>query len=326
MSSERDYSLISVAGSYHTGSSALLDLLCGYSGLHVIRGEFSPFERGLFPLLRELHAGRPVAQQELDRIEREVLAYERESRLGYWLLSRGTRVARHFLPARLRDSAWLKRHDRLSGISDFHRLMPAYAEATSEFFRRLSKMNRRLMRGRRLKRSRLRRALRTWFDELFDLPEDVLPVVDQLIKPRTVALSRLFPFARIFIVTRDPRDQFCDIVNTPMTQPRYRGRDRVHRFLEDYQRRYRREEKIFARERSNVMRVAFEDLVTAPETTRGQVECFLGMEGQWNPESSRLKPEESRQRVGMFVEHSDPSEIQEIERVLAFRLYPGLSY
>ena len=317
-----DYFFVSVGGSYKTGSSAVIDLLREYPQTRVIEGEFKPFGGEFVRLVQDLAAGRSCDRQRLVALTKTVLGYGKKPTIANKIFSRVVRTVEPHLPELLRTSDTIKRSGR-NAYFDTDGVFPDYREATNELFCELTALNDDVRVNGPIARETLTDALRRFFFRLLSPVENTdLTVVDQLIKPQMVGIAPFMPFARIVIVTRDPRDQFCDIVRRRNTKSRFRGADRARVFVEDYKKRYHSEDELLRENSDNVLRIRFEDLVYWYTETTERLERFLNLQPDPGRRQESFDPEIAIANTCLFRDHEDEHEIALIERGLASRLYP----
>jgi hypothetical protein len=299
----RDYRLISVSGLYGTGSSALFDLIREYDQVHAIRGsEFKPFECGLDFIIPALVCGATLKGSELARAKRAALAFGASPSA---FRSRFERFLKPWWP-------WVQ-------ISDFRRygrVFPAYSQATGDLFKALEQ----LLYGAPNDRGKaLANTLSLYFAALFHsagIPCGKAVLVDQLVKPVSCELASVLPEARILYVTRDPRDQFCDMLRRPKLKARFQGPRRCEAFVELYTERLRTADAFRGAGLQNVLHVQFEQLVLSYSETKAIVEKFLGLERHVHP-LRFFNPEEAKSKVEIFRHHHKPEEIEWISTKLS---------
>jgi hypothetical protein len=299
----RDYSLISVSGLYGTGSSALFDLIREYDQVHAVTGvEFKPLECGLDHIIPALICGAIPDAADFAAAKRAALAF------GATPSAFRVRCRRFLTPWRLGQHYFQAR--------SYGRQFPAYSRATRRLFKALGQS---LSIAPEERRNALADALSRYFEALFHsarIPCRQTVLVDQLIKPVSCELVSVLPGARILYVTRDPRDQFCDMLRRPKLKAQFHGAGRCEAFVKLYSERLRTADAFCSAGLQNVLRVQFEQLVLSYNKTKAIVEEFLGLERHAYP-LRFFNPDEAKCKVEMFRHHDKREEIECISAKLS---------
>jgi len=320
--------VITVGGSISTGATPLIDLLREYQELNVLDGEFRIGEAGLFKLIIIMYEGTPVSEKTINEWEQETLRYGKDfNRLASLLISFLSRLPG---PVSKKIQSVSKYRNQ---FRNYESKIPVFTKSTTELFRNLASLNSKLNDLNDFERMKkvidsVENFFITISQSLSDRTDDGMIVLDQTITPKklfgsktNLSLARAMPFAKIFIVARDPRDQFSDLVRRNKTSFRYFSqKDRVINFVEKYTARYTLMSDLIPNLPENVKMVQFEDLVNNYDSTRKSVELFLGISDHVD-KFRYFNPEKALISVGIHKEHDGQDEIRYIEKHMASWLY-----
>lgn len=296
----------------------MVALLREYRNTQTFPGEFKLLEGQTRQILIRLAQGS-VDGDALGLLERELLGYARRSSDLARLRAQGLRRLQGKLPENSKFSKMLAPHLRTASFP-VKRVFPDYPDAVRSLVADLRAAHR----ENRLSPGSASLALESFLLRLFAISPSSpqIPVLDQFLKPGNLPLAPLFPSGRFILVTRDPRDQFCDILSRKTPKPKYLRPERAATFAWDYARRYRHEDELLANAPDNVLAVAFEDLVYRYTETKSRVEAFLGLDpAMWQGPRFFL-PDQARANTRLYPAHPRQEEIDLIESQVAFRLYP----
>ena len=312
------YRTISVSGSYYTGSSAVVDFLGEFGECYIVPNELDLFYAGLAKLFRPLNDGQSLSPEQFEHIRRSLLRFAGHGKTYNRILSGFRKRYIRNLPRASNRYKLLRSFDHHIYVGSLREIFPNYRDHTAEFCDLL--------------RERLHvlpgqedelRTLLTGFLEGLRPPssEYSVLVADQLIRPGHVDLSHLVPTIGIIVVTRDPRDQYCDIRSRSKSKPQFHANEAVHRFIDTYGRRYTKEDQLLENAAENVLRVRFEDLVYDYCNTVESVQAFLGLSAH-RFRKRYFDPARSINNTQLFRSYPKQDEIRLIERELSTRLYP----
>jgi len=326
------FRFVTVGGSVSTGSTPLIDMLREYTELKVVEGEFRPGDY-LYELAANFYKGLRVNTATFNELKQHAVNYGDRPTLPlsvyYKILIR--------LPGPVVNM--LNRH-----VSDMSRLMfakrgyekrvPGYKAATGMLFERLADLDSRLD---KLSREQRTTVLTECLEQFFDMVSTSyvnkntgqIPVFDQMVnpnklfsKPGEMIMARLLPTVAIIVVTRDVRDQYCDMIRKG--KKRYHQlepAERVDRYINEYNRRYGDMHRQLKDLPENVLHVRFEDLIFHYQDTKKRVEEFLGIQEHRSPRK-HFDPLFAAKNTMLYRKHENREEIAKIEQSMGQWLYP----
>ncbi len=214
--------------------------------------------------------------------------------------------------------------DRVSG----------YKQAVEQLFDRLADLDQQmdnLSRGQRVEALTecLEQFFKTVSASFVDPNGAQIPVFDQMInpnklfsKPGEMILARLLPTAAIIVVSRDVRDQYCDMIRKGkkgyhLLDPE----ERVDRYVHEYSRRYEDMHRQLQHLPENVLHVRFEDLILHYQDTKKIVEDFLGINDHLSPRR-HFDPLVAAKNMQLFRDFGNREEIAKIEQHMGQWFYP----
>ena len=328
----KKFIMITVGGSVSTGSTPLIDLLREYDGLKVVDGEFRP-GKFAYQLADQIRKGE-VTDEKTIRIQRKsTLEYGRKSPLLHDLYFK--MLVRLPKPMARR---WFGHITSVTRRRLAHRgyeeRVPGYGRATGILFDRLAALNRQMATQSDSERlAGLSQCLEEYFHSVSSSfvreSHGQIPVFDQMINPNKLfsepgdmVLARLLPSAAIIVVSRDVRDQYCDMIRKG--KKRYHLLDpeeRVDRYIHEYSRRYEDMHRQLQHLPENVLHVRFEDLIFHYQDTKQRVEDFLGIKEHLRPRR-HFDPLVAAQNTQLFRDFGNREEIAKIEQYMGQWIYP----
>lgn len=305
--------MVSVSGMYGTGSSALLSLLSECDLFRIIPGETKLFESGLAELCVSLMNGHDISSN-IDRTERNMLTYGSKkrayTRLGCYVDRVVNTNSGNVYP------------------QGYAKVFPLYYRAVQDFFHDLRELD--PQKARDIDRVSI---LKNFFQVLLgdlSLNDGQIPVLDQLVKPIYPVLSSAIPFAKVIVVTRDPRDQFCDIIRNRLPwrrKPQFNlpAGLRCQRFVAEYRKRLKAADAFFeaTKYNKNIMHCRFEDLALNTEQEYERIVRFCtnldvhqDVNLQFARTHSSFDRERAQSRIGLYKRWAFRKEIELIEMEL----------
>jgi hypothetical protein len=312
MSTPQHRSFLSIAGLLRSGSSALIDFLRPYPQLQIIDPEFRIFEVGLDELIGSLAKGEKVADDFFEKVQSTTLSYGRIPNVFDKIL--------YQLTARMPGVATRYYQRKGKRISNYDRLFPGFTQSTTTLFEELATLSQVEPQNRIQRQRKLQNLFGTYFDNILahfpSAKPRQIPVFNQLIRSRIAELPEILPQSKSIVVLRDPRDQFCDIVQTPHKWPEFSGPQRADNFIRMMKKKVRNSRKFIRKNPSNTHAIFFEDLVQAPDRVRKQLESFLQIPPLPSTAPESFDPNLAETKMDLYRSHPAPAEIHKIEAVM----------
>ena len=306
---ENSKQLVSVSGMYRTGSSALIDVLRGVENTAFVEHEFKIFESGLYDLIKKIRINEfeknenglnktpRLTQKDLSQTIEMLIKYG-EKNIAINVLNR---ICRGQINA-LREKKTLFR--------GYNYCIPNYEFATQTLVTQFSAA----LEESRLDAKNISAILSNYFREIANYISGSRVIFNQLIKVGHEYLPGLLPDFRIVVVTRDPRDHFCEIVNTSGKKIKYSKNDRAAVFVREYKKRLAEVAPFIASK--NVMLVNFEELSLDFEGVLVKLKNFLEFD-KFNYNEMNFNRERAISKVGIYKKHAVKWEIDEVESGLS---------
>ena len=332
MQNRNRFSLVTVGGSVTTGSTPLIDLLREYRELKVVDGEFRP-GKYVYQLAANIHYGEKTGSAAMEELKRNTVNYGERASLPlavyYKILMRLPRPALNMVKGHVSDLSRLMMSRR--GYED---RVPGYTQAAEHLFDRLADLDQRMDKLSRVQRmAALTECLEQFFDTVsasfIDESTGQIPVFDQMINPNKLfsepgglILAKLLPTSAIIVVSRDVRDQYCDMIRKG--KKGYHLMDpveRVDRYIHEYSRRYTEMHRHLETLPGNVLHVRFEDLIFHYQDTKKKVENFLDVSDHHTP-GKYFDPSIAARNTQLFRNFGYREEISKIEQSMDRWLYP----
>lgn len=328
----RKINFVTVGGSVTTGSTPLIDLLREYRELKVVDGEFRPGKH-VYRLAANIHNGKKTGAAAIGEMKRNTVNYGDRATLPlalyYKILIRLPGPAANILKGHVSELSRLMMSRR-----GYENRVPGYKVITENLFDQLADLDRRMDNlSREQRMSELTEHLERFYDTVSASfvggSTGLIPVFDQMINPNKLfsepgdmVLARLLPNTAIIVVTRDVRDQYCDMIRRG--KKRYHlmdSEERVDRYINEYSRRYSEMHRHLEDLPDNVMHVRFENLIFHYEATKKSIENFLGLSDHHTP-GKYFNPSIAARNTQLFRSFGNREEISKIGKIMDRWLYP----
>ncbi len=326
------FTFVTVGGSVSTGSTPLIDLLREYKELKVVDGEFRPGKH-MFRMAANISKGIKTDAATFTVLKRNTMNYGYNVPLlvsiYYRILIRLPGPVLNLLNKHAKEMS-----RKLMAKRGYEKKMPGYKNATRILFDQLADLDARLdTMSREQRMAELAGCLEQFLHSVAasvrrDIP-GILPVFDQMINPNKLfsepgemTMAKLLPSTAIIVVSRDVRDQYCDMIRKG--KKGYHLMDtaeRVDRYIHEYSRRYDEMHRLLEDLPANVLHVRFEDLIFHYRPTKKKVEDFLGIREHRHPKKY-FDPKVAAGSTGLYRKHENRTEIQTLEQCMHRWLYP----
>jgi len=325
------YHFITVGGSVSTGSTPLIDMLREYDETKVVNGEFRP-GKYIFQIAADLLLGNQINMSKFKSYKELTLHYGRDNprlfKLIFSLLIRIPKNAREILPYKVQ---YLHRNNRK--FRGYEKRIPAFSKITERLFDDLEEINHHVhSMDIRERINKLNIIMERFFLSVCDSfvrdNPDKTPVFDQMINPNKLfsepgepVLAKLLSSAAIIVVSRDVRDQYCDMIRKGKKEYHLMDpKERVNRYITEYKKRYSDMQKKLKELPENILHVQFEDLIFNYNNKKKEIEKFLGIKSHIKPRQY-FDPEKAAKNTCIFRHHDELDEIKLIERNMEKWLY-----
>lgn len=142
-------------------------------------------------------------------------------------------------------------------------------------------------------------------------------ILDQAVPGQNpLAAAHFFSDFKILIVDRDPRDNYCDLINQHALIGEEINKHKDASFFIDWHRRNHEGKDVFSKD-DRVKYISFEDLVCDYDNTVCGIEKFLGLSSdQHEKKRQYFNPDISKKNVGIWKQCPNREAIKEIEETL----------
>lgn len=326
-----NFSYVTVSGSVSTGSTPLIDMLREYKGINVVESELRPMKH-IIKIIIKLAKKNKIDEVTFNALKNETMSYGDDLPL---LLSIYYRVLIRMPVPFIRNFKHHVKYLSYKMLTNraYEKRIPGYKNATTILFDQLADLNTRLFNiEKNLIKNELAENMVQFLNSIsasikFQRP-DALPVFDQMItpynlfsKPDAIIIAELIPSMGIIIVSRDVRDQYCDIIRKKKKGYYLIDKEKkVDRYIEEYTRRYEDMHRLLVNSPPNVLHIRFEDLIFHYKPTKTKIESFLNIKEHQNP-MKYFNPQVAIKNTQLFKNYDNQNEIARIEEEMGQWLY-----
>lgn len=313
-------SLISISGSFYSGSGALIDLLQEYEELSVIsKPEFLIGDEGLFEIVGKLYKGENVDVTDLERARKKTATLGKYNPRFLFKL--------YYLLNYLRNKTIGTEIAFIDKFKKYVHKKKNFGEITSKYDENVNILFDRLKQYNQSSSIQLSEILEQFIARLFDdyRGSDEIPVVNQMVpahflyaNPGKYIIPRLIKNTSFMLVLRDPRDQYVEI--NKYARGKLSKKGGIDWFINEYSNMYRMYEELKGIKPKNLIIVQFEDLIYRNDQTVAKIEDFLNLSNE-NRGKKVFFPKVSKENTMLFREYANRGEIDIIEDKMKRYLY-----